>query len=91
MICKHKSTKINSFHYCYRLLTIQLNISHLLTHMLNDIKQFHFHQLNLACHLFALSLTALRTLVMVESYSFADMQSVYSTDPADWALHMRCV
>ena len=32
MICKHKSTKLNSSKYCYVSLTIELNISHLFTH-----------------------------------------------------------
>ena len=49
MICKLKSTKLNSSKYCYVLLTIQLNTK------LYD-KQFYFKQFNLACHLFALSL-----------------------------------
>ena len=35
MICKHKSTKLNGYKYCYVSLTIQLNISNLLTNMLN--------------------------------------------------------
>ena len=32
MICKDKSTKLNSLKYCYVSLTIQLNIIHLFTH-----------------------------------------------------------
>ena len=36
MICKHKSTKLNCSKYCYVLLTIQLNISHLFTLSLDD-------------------------------------------------------
>ena len=35
MICKHKSTKLDGSKYCYESLTIQLNISDLLT-QLND-------------------------------------------------------
>ena len=31
MICKHKSTKLNSSNYCKVSLTIQLHISHLFT------------------------------------------------------------
>ena len=57
MICKRKSIKLNSSKYCNVSLTNQLNISHLLTHSW-FIKQIFFKQLNLACHLFTLSLNS---------------------------------
>ena len=43
MIYKHKLTKLSGYKYCYVSLTIQLNISHLFTHKLNN--QFYFKQL----------------------------------------------
>ena len=47
MICKHKSTKLNSSKYCYVSLTIELNISLLFTYTYM-IKNFYFKQFNFA-------------------------------------------
>ena len=57
MICKHKSTKLNSSKYCYVSLTIQLNISHLFIHSINNqIVLFQTIQFSIS-HLLALNLT----------------------------------
>ena len=39
MICKHELKNLNSSKYCYVLLTIQIDISHLFTHVM---EQFNF-------------------------------------------------
>ena len=55
MICKHKSTKLNSYKYCYLSLTIQLNISHLFAQVKCKTVLFLTIQFSII-HLFTFSL-----------------------------------
>ena len=56
MICKYKSTKLNSSKYCYVSLTIQIkHQSFVFTQINNKIVLFQTIQLRIS-HLFALSL-----------------------------------
>ena len=54
MICKHKSTKLNSSKYCNVSLTIQLNINHLFIQLNDQRVLFLTIQFSMS-HLFALS------------------------------------
>ena len=52
MICKHKSTKLNSSKYWNESQTIQLNISHLFTQLNDQTVVFQTIQFSIS-HLFA--------------------------------------
>ena len=102
MIFKYKSTKLNSSKYCYVSLTIQLNISHSFTHgyltmskrMTDQTVQFsisHLFALGLNVKLLFVSLTIRLFNVISRFFPSAEMQSVYSTVPVDWALIDRRV
>ena len=54
MICRHKSTKLNTSKYCYVSLTIQLNISHLFEQLKDQTVLFQAIQFSIS-HLFASS------------------------------------
>ena len=56
MICKHKSTKLNSFKYCYVSLTIQLNVSQLFKQFNDQVVRFLTIQFSFSSQFFAVSL-----------------------------------